>query len=254
VLKKIDYDERQYAVYARARSLTPDTLAGWAAAFRRNAGVEPPLTVVDVGAGIGRFTPTLADTFGGPVYGIEPSARMRAVAESSARHERVTYLDGAAEAIPLPDASCDLALLYLVLHHVADRAAAAAEIARVLRPGGRLFIHSMFLERTPDLLWHRYFPTAKALEEHIFPSRDEVLATFGAAGLGYVATDLVRHRFAASLTEYAARLKLRGISTLDHLSPEELAQGFAALDAAAAAEVTPRPVTADLELLVLSRA
>jgi ubiquinone/menaquinone biosynthesis C-methylase UbiE len=254
VPKKIDYDDRQYAVYAQARALAPDTVAAWAAAFRRHAGAPPPLTAVDIGAGIGRFTPALAETFGGPAYGIEPSVRMREVAERSARHDRVTYLPGTAAAIPLPDASCDVALLYLVLHHIPDRAAAAVEIARVLRPGGRLFLHSVFLERAPAVLWHRYFPAARVVEEEIFPPFDEVLATFRTAGLELVTVDRVHHRFANSLAEYAARLKLRGVSTFDHLSEADLVRGFAALDADVAAETTPRPVATDLELMVLARA
>jgi ubiquinone/menaquinone biosynthesis C-methylase UbiE len=70
------------------------------------------------------------------VYGIEPSARMRTVAGRPARHPAVTHLAGRAGQIPLPAASCDLVLMYLVWHHVQDRTAAAREIARVLRPAG----------------------------------------------------------------------------------------------------------------------
>ena len=120
-LKRVDYDERQYAVYARARAVLPATMATWRQAFARHAGPARPLTVLDLGSGVGRYTPALAEEFGGPVFGVEPSSRMRAVAEESARHDRVTYLPGAADRIPLPDGSCDLALLFLVWHHVPDK-------------------------------------------------------------------------------------------------------------------------------------
>ena len=39
------------------------------------------LAVLDLGSGTGRFTPALAEAFGGPVYGVEPLHKMRAVAE-----------------------------------------------------------------------------------------------------------------------------------------------------------------------------
>jgi ubiquinone/menaquinone biosynthesis C-methylase UbiE len=95
-LRRIDYDEQQHAVYARGRALSPEVIAAWMTAFARHAGPRRPLTVLDLGSGTGRFTPALAQTFGGPVYGVEPSARMRAVAEESARHNNVTYLAGSA--------------------------------------------------------------------------------------------------------------------------------------------------------------
>jgi ubiquinone/menaquinone biosynthesis C-methylase UbiE len=195
----------------------------------------------------------LADTFGGPAFGVEPSAQMRAVAEETARHPGVSYLAGGAERIPLPHQSCDLILMFLVLQHVQDRPAAAAEIARVLRPGGRVLIRSTFSDRLPDLRWHRYFPRARAIESQLFPALHDVVQTFADAGLRQVTLDQVRERFAPSLAEYAARLRLRAISTFEFLTEEEIEAGQAALDADAAVETTPRPVEEDSDLLVLAR-
>ena len=47
------------------------------------------------------------------------------------------------EALPLPDSSLDVAVLLLVLHHVAEPARALTEVRRVLRPNGRLLIADM---------------------------------------------------------------------------------------------------------------
>ena len=46
--------------------------------------------VLDLGSGTGRFTPALADTFGGPVNGVEPSAGMRAAELQISGHPAVT--------------------------------------------------------------------------------------------------------------------------------------------------------------------
>jgi SAM-dependent methyltransferase len=65
------------------------------------------------------------------VYGVDPSAAML---ERATAHDRITYRSGAAEQLPLPDESVDVATCAGVLPHV-DRAAAAAEVQRVGRPG-----------------------------------------------------------------------------------------------------------------------
>jgi ubiquinone/menaquinone biosynthesis C-methylase UbiE len=134
-VERVDYDDRQHAVYAQGRAVSPAMITAWMNVFAGHAPAARPLTVLDLGSGTGRFTPALARTFGGPVYGVEPSRRMRHVAQQSSAHPAVTYLAGRAERIPLAADSCDVVLMYLVFHHVSDRAAAAADIARVLRPG-----------------------------------------------------------------------------------------------------------------------
>jgi SAM-dependent methyltransferase len=251
MLSRVDYDQRQYAVYATARAVPAEQMTVWRGAFARWAPVQRPLTALDLGSGTGRYAPALAEEFGGPVVGVEPSERMRAVAETDARHDRVTYMSGSATQIPLPDGHCDLVLMFLVLHHVADKRAAAAEIARVLRPGGRLLIRSAFADRLPELPWHQYFPGARQVESKQFPRLDEVVETFERAGLRYVGLETVRERFAPSLAASAARLRLRAISTFEYLSEEETQRGFAALDAAVALEQEPQPVEGDSDLLIL---
>jgi ubiquinone/menaquinone biosynthesis C-methylase UbiE len=250
VVRELDYDERQYAVYARGRAISPAMLATWMRIFAGHVPGHRPLAVLDLGCGTGRFTPALARTFGGPVYGIEPSTQMRDIAVRSA-HPGVTYLAGRAEDMPLPTASCDVVLMYLVFHHVRDRVAAVAEIRRVLRPGGRVLMRSTFADRMPDLWWHRFFPRVVEIEKEMFPAVVQVEQAFSRAGLRVLSLETVRERFADSMAESAARLRLRAISTFEYLTEQEIAQGFAALDAAVAAETSPRPVEGASDLLVL---
>jgi SAM-dependent methyltransferase len=87
--------------------------------------------VVDLAAGTGKLTRILAEH--ADVIAIEPVDGMRAVLEAQVPAARV--LAGTAEAIPLPDASVD-AVFVAEAFHWFDLRAAAAEIKRVLRPGG----------------------------------------------------------------------------------------------------------------------
>ena len=252
-MAQIDYDGRQHTVYASGRVLAAASIADWMTAFARRLPDRRPLSVLDLGSGTGRFTPALADAFGGPVVGVEPSPGMRGVAERDAAHPAVQYLAGSAERIPLPDGSCDAVLMFLSLHHVEDRAGAAAEIARVLAPGGRVLVRSTFADRMDQFAngWHRYFPRATEIEREMFPTVGQVLEMFGAVGLGQVALEAVPARLAENLAVYADRLRLRAISTFEFLSEEEIEAGFAALDAAVAADEAGAPVESASDLLVL---
>jgi ubiquinone/menaquinone biosynthesis C-methylase UbiE len=252
---RVDYDEGLHAVYERGRVLPPETVATWMAALERNAPTRRPLTVLDLGSGTGRFSDALADTFGGPVHGVEPSARMREVAARAHPHPRVTYSDGRAEAIPLPDNSCDLAVMFLVLHHVEHRMLGVKELARVLRPGARLCVHSGFSGQMHDHVWYRFFPRARQVDDMVFPRLDEVIAQFAEAGLRYVTLDQVDQQVAASLPAYFERFRHRSFSTLQHMSEEEIAEGMAAMQAAArrAEAEPPEPVIQTADMLVLER-
>jgi ubiquinone/menaquinone biosynthesis C-methylase UbiE len=251
-LKRVDYNQHQHRVYAAGRVMDEDAKAEWMQRFAAHLPAERPLPLIDLGAGIGRLTPALAETFGGPVWGVEPSDRMREIAISAGPRPGLSYLAGEAARIPLPDASAAGVLMYLSFHHVPDRPAAAIEIARVLRPGGRLLLVSGFRERLGDgSWWHQFFPRARLIEREMFPSLAEVTEVFGAVGLKPLEMVEAPVRFWNSVAEAAERLRLKPFSTFEHLSEDEIAEGFERLDAAVAAETTPTPIVGEITMLVL---
>jgi len=106
------------------------------------AALRPGDTVLDVGSGLGLLTLAAHERIGeGWVIAVDPS--VGALEEllrlaHAANANGIMYLLGDAEVLPLPDASVDVAVLRSVLVHVAETGAAVRELARVLRPGGRL--------------------------------------------------------------------------------------------------------------------
>src|SRR5437667_3254340 len=156
-MKRIDYDTEQHQNYARGRALTEEQLQAWITAFAAVLPEQRPLAGLDVGSGTGRFSPALARAFG-PVTGVEPSARMREIALSQSRHPDVQYVTGAAEDMPVPSGSADYALMFLSWHHVQDKPQAVRELARVLRPGGRLLLRANFRDHHPQPWWLDLFP------------------------------------------------------------------------------------------------
>jgi SAM-dependent methyltransferase len=109
-------------------------------------------TVLDIGSGSGTDT-LIASTRVGPrgaVLGLDMTAAMRAKLQGNIETMGLTnvrVLDGNAEEIPLADASVDVVTSNGVLNLVPDKPRAFAEIARVLRPGGRLQIADIALAK-----------------------------------------------------------------------------------------------------------
>lgn len=118
--------------------------------------------VADIGSGTGYLLPILARHFE-RVIGIEPIDEMRSVADARVRAEKLSNVElrrGDLAHLPIEDASVDLALAVLVLHHVPAPRGAIHEIIRVVRPGGRILIveqcvhhNRAFRERMQDRWW-----------------------------------------------------------------------------------------------------
>ena len=106
------------------------------------AGIRPGQSVLDVGCGTGSLTLAARAAVGasGQVSGIDPSPEMIDVARKKATKARsaVDFREGVIEAIPFPDASFDVVLSSLMLHHLPHdlKRKGFEEIARVLKPGG----------------------------------------------------------------------------------------------------------------------
>ena len=91
--------------------------------------------VVDVGAGTGISSRAMASR-GARVIALEPNAAMRAAAQP---YPGVEFADGAAESIPLPDASADMITAFQAFHWFKPELA-LPEFRRVLKPNGRLAV------------------------------------------------------------------------------------------------------------------
>ena len=95
--------------------------------------------VLDVGAGTGALAEKISAT-GAAVVCIDPDEASLAAAEKRLAGRGAEFVAAAAERIPLPDASASSAVVSMSAHHWQDRNAGLGEIARVLRPGGRLVL------------------------------------------------------------------------------------------------------------------
>ncbi|MGH7766388.1 MAG: class I SAM-dependent methyltransferase [Candidatus Binatia bacterium] len=246
----IDYDGRMSANFRAGRALAPETAGTWLSAAAPFIESARPRAILDLGAGTGRFSGLLAESFQTRVIAVEPSRSMLAARAEAHPPPRVDYVAGTAERLPLRDESCDAAWLSQVYHHIRDHRACARELHRVLRPRGRVLIRGTFSDRLDGFptLFH-FFPGARRVCEYL-PTARQAKLTFAAEGFTLEADRRIEQKTCASLREFAERSRLRADTALALISDGAFAEGMAALEAAAAGEREPAPVFETLDLLV----
>jgi SAM-dependent methyltransferase len=108
--------------------------------------------VLDIGAGAGMDSLIAARAVGpeGAVIGVDMTPAMLEMARQAASESalpNVEFREGLAEALPVPDGWADVVISNGVINLVPDKLGAYREIARVLRPGGRVQIADICVER-----------------------------------------------------------------------------------------------------------
>jgi ubiquinone/menaquinone biosynthesis C-methylase UbiE len=157
----------------------------------RLARLSPGERVLDVGCGTGTLAIAAKRQVGptGAVYGVNASAEMiaRAAKKASKTGVEILLKNALAEALPFPDAHFDVVLTTVMLHHLPGRLRrqCAAEMRRVLKPGGRVlavdFGTSPAQKRSIVAHFHR----------HGHVSLAEIVAIFRETGLNIVESGAV---------------------------------------------------------------
>jgi SAM-dependent methyltransferase len=130
-----------YAAWAGTYDVLPNPLiAVEEPAVQRLLADVPPGCALDAACGTGRHAAFLA-TRGHRVAGVDTSPAMLAHARS--RVPAATLALGSLAALPIPSASVDVAVCALALMHLPDLRPAIAELARVVRPGGRVVLSDL---------------------------------------------------------------------------------------------------------------
>lgn len=146
----------------------PDIGLGTVAAL-----VDPDLCVLDIGTGTGAMLPLLGGVVG-VVVALDHSMAMLGRARDLCRQEKLERVDlcnGRVEELPFADDAFDACHCAMALHHVTQPQEAVAEMARVVRPGGRLMLTAFCPheeEWMRDELAHRWLGFSREeIEEHL---------------------------------------------------------------------------------------
>ena len=224
----MDYDQTDIATsYDKARALAPETRQLWQDLLSAQIDRSAVSLIIDLGCGTGRFSELLAAHFEARVIGIDPSRKMVDQARLKPATGNVVYRQGAAEALPLPDACADLVFMSMVFHHFADPTAVGRECRRVLRQGGHVCIRNTTREN--DFPHRHFFPALRPLIEAALPARGDIRATFAAAGFTLGAHQVVTQIVAPDWSGFVEKSALRADSFLARLPDADFHEGMAGL-------------------------
>src|SRR3954454_4590550 len=135
----------------------------WRKAMVGAVQARPDERVLDVATGTGLVAQALVRRYGCNVVGLDQSAAMLEVARArlardAALRRRVSFIEGEAERLPFADGEFDHLTFTYLLRYVDDPAATLRELARVVRPGGRVSSLEFAVPPSPSwrLLWNLY--------------------------------------------------------------------------------------------------
>jgi ubiquinone/menaquinone biosynthesis C-methylase UbiE len=191
-------------------------------------------TLADIACGPGASALQLARETGCEVIGIDLSPQNVADASRSAAEaglaDRVSFTCGDAESLPLADASIDGALCECALCTFPEKTAAAAELARALRPGARLALSDMTVagKLPPELrtvaAWVACIADARSLAE--------ILALLEDAGLDVTRTETHDGELVDLLERVETRLRAASVLAPAAVGAESVERGRELLSAA----------------------
>jgi len=148
--------------------------------LRELLGVRGGGRYLDLACGTGNYTMALAAA-GGDWMGVDCSPVMINAARS--KSTQVAWHVGDATTLPFPANGLDGVLCVLAIHHFPDRAAAFAEVRRVLCRGGRFVVFTAGRAQMRRYWLNHYFRDAMARSIDQMPDLDEVEAAMRGAGL-----------------------------------------------------------------------
>jgi len=220
-----DHFQRVAAVYESLR--TTDE-----APVRRIRELLPdrPVTAADIGCGTGRYSRLLRGLLpdGSLLVASDVSAAMLAElkAGNHGRVPGVVPLLSTAEELPLRTASLDLVTAFNCVHHF-DLGRFLTAAARVLQPGGQLFIYTRTPQQNARTIWGRYFPGFTEHEQRLHSEAAIRDAVNRIDGLKVVATQAFNHPRSSTAGRLRAQAEGRHYSTFSLYTPEELRASIA---------------------------
>ena len=174
--------------------------------------------VLDFGCGTGNYLKRFSDDYHVDPYGIEPSERMRAIAQRKIPQGRIEYGDH----LYIPFASVRFDSIYItdVIHHITDLTPLFSNLAGRATNNGKLCICTESSAQLSEKYWLNYFPSILHHDHKRFHPIDNVIAMGKQNGWAHERTVTLEEESCAAIGEnFMLRVQQKALSVL-HLIPE----------------------------------
>jgi len=231
-----------------------DTMKQWMDLLSAIVPRKEVSSILDLGAGTGRFSCSLATRYQCPVLAVDPSESMLLKGRYSQEAQKnITWRVGTAEKIPSQDGSIDLVWMSQAFHHIDDDSKALQEIKRVLVEAGFLAIRNGMRDHIDGIILYDCFPEAAKIERDRLMLQKEMIDLVSQHGFGLRTT--IRHYqyFASSYHEYAEKISNRGLSALIAISDDAFEKGLERLQNWVKGRPAIEPVYEPVDLLVFQK-
>jgi len=205
--------------------------------------------VLDVGCGTGKQLLAMQRAFpNARLAGLDRFRGMLAIARRRVPAATLVHGDGAA--LPFGDARFDYLCNQFAYHHLPDKPQLVAEIARVLKPGGRFSLFNIDPHNMPGWIYYRFFPACWEADQSDFLTAETLAALLEAAG--FVNIRLVREHLTSqeNLRRFRDKASQRHhTSQLLAIAGDAYAAGIQALDAAVRSAPADATVPSEVALI-----
>ncbi len=189
----------------------------------------------DVGCGAGRYDKILFELLGGrlELFCIDANSAMLGQLDRQFRDSGVhdyKAIVAASEGIPLETASLDFLMTFNAVHHF-DFDGFLDEAARVVRPGGQIFVYSRLRSQNARNIWGLHFPEFAERETRLYEIDEMTNAVAENHHLGMESVRYFEHPRESLLTRLVDQARSKHYSTFSLYRPDEFEDALAVFEA-----------------------
>ncbi|MCC6166356.1 MAG: class I SAM-dependent methyltransferase [Caldilineaceae bacterium] len=222
---RVNYDEIS-RVYDEVRGVDRAVIQS----LLNGVDLDASCAVLDIGCGTGNYTDVMQRLMQARITGLDQSEGM--LAKARAKNGQIDFRQGDAQQMLFAGASFDFVYMTDVIHHVTEIGRLLGEIARVLRPGGKVCIVTQSHAQIGRRPIAAFFPATVAVDTARYPDIPQIVAAAAAHSLAFVREERLGEGEPTLYGQpFLAAVRARGYSMLRLISDEEYRRGLAQVEA-----------------------
>lgn len=221
---KIDYNQQAFN-YERTRTIEPIVYSILSCMLTP----QKDEAILDFGYGTGNYLKQFSIDYGIEVYGIEPSVKMRKIAQEKLQSDHI--LAGDHTAIPFSNIRFNKLYSTDVVHHIDHLDLLFQNLFKISNNGAKFCICTESSDQLKEKYWLKYFPSILSIDQKRFHPIEEVIRIGENAGWVHRETVKTETQITASISgTFLERIRQKSLSVLNLISSEEYQYGVSLME------------------------